>query len=383
MTIKLYDKDAYLKSFKAKVKSCELSGDAYEVILDKTAFFPEEGGQCADKGTLGGILVSDVKLKGDTVYHYVDKPLNIGEEVTGEIDWDVRYRNMQNHTGEHILSGLAHNLFGFENVGFHLGADEVTMDISGVLSDEQIDFLEHEANKIILQNKDIVCYYPKQNELLNLEYRSKLDLTENVRIVNIKDVDFCACCAPHVKSTAEVGVIKISYRMNWKGGMRFFIKCGFDAYKEYCSLKSNAVRISALLSAKQECISESVEKLKYENEMLKNEKARLENELVAIKIKNLSPSDKPFVMCFKNIGTDALREAVNLGMEKFPLFIGLLGKEKPFRYIIGSKEKDLGAIIKNINADLNGRGGGRGEMVQGSFDMPLEEIVSYFERSKF
>ena len=383
MTVKLYDESAYIKNFEAKVVLCEETKEGFRVVLDKTAFFPEEGGQCADGGTLNGHLVRDVKLNGDIIYHYVDKQFEKGETVTGEIDWDIRYRNMQNHSGEHILSGLVHNMFGFENVGFHLGKDEVTMDISGVLTDEQIEKLELEANKVILRNENIVCWYPEKDELGKIDYRSKLDLTQNVRIVNIENVDFCACCAPHVNKTSEVGIIKISSKMNWKGGMRFFIKCGFDGYEEYCSLKNNASKISAMLSAKQEIIAESVEKLKQEAEQLKSEKIKIENELASIKVDCLLGENKPFVMNFGDISPDAVRLAVNNGMEKFPLFVGIFGKDKPFRYIAGSKTLDMGTMFKKVNADLNGKGGGRGEMVQGSFDASFEEIVNYFERIEF
>lgn len=383
MTVKLYDKDSYIKKFEAEVLSCEKNEKGYEIILDKTAFFPEEGGQCSDKGFLNDAEVYDAFLKDGVIYHLTDKPLLKGETVTGEINWNIRYRNMQNHSGEHILSGLAHSMFGLENVGFHLGADEVTMDISGVLTDEQVSLLELKANEVILENKEIICRYPDEKELSEINYRSKLDLSENVRIVNIKDVDFCACCAPHVKSTAEVGIIKISSKMNWKGGMRFFIKCGFDGYREYCSLKENASMISALLSAKQESIFESVQKLKSETDELKIKNAELEKRLALIMVENLSKGEKPFVMLFDEISSDALREAVNKGMEKFPAFAGLCENGESLRYIIGAKNKDMGSMAKTINSALNGKGGGRGEMISGTFSATYEEIKNYFEGMEF
>ena len=191
------------------VLSCEEKDDKYLITLDKTAFFPEGGGQYADKGSLSEANVLDVQIKDEIIYHLTDKPLNMGETVTGEIDWDTRFSRMQNHTGEHIVSGVIHNLYGYNNVGFHMNDRFITLDTDGPLNEQDIAKIELEVNKVIYANKKINVVYPSADELSNYDYRSKLDITENVRLVEIEDTDLCACCAPHVAKTGEIGIIKI------------------------------------------------------------------------------------------------------------------------------------------------------------------------------
>ncbi|MEE0840387.1 MAG: alanyl-tRNA editing protein, partial [Acutalibacteraceae bacterium] len=244
MTEKLYDSNAYSTRFTAQVISCIPCEKGYKVILDKTAFFPEEGGQYSDRGTLSGANVFDVQLENGEIVHYTDKPVK--DLVDGEIDFDRRFRNMQNHTGEHIISGLIHSLFGGENVGFHLGEDEVTCDYDIELNSQQLALIELEANKAVYRNLSVKGYYPQAEKLKEIPYRSKKEIEEAVRIVEIEDIDCCACCAPHVKSTSEIGIIKILSYMRLRGGCRLFIVCGLDAFMDY-SLKHKEIKaISAL-----------------------------------------------------------------------------------------------------------------------------------------
>ena len=375
MTVKLYDISAYDTSFAAKVISCEMTDNGYKVLLDQTLFFPEEGGQGCDNGTLNGENVYYVELSGDDIYHFTKSPFNAGDIVTGKIDFNNRYRNMQHHTGEHILSGLVYKLFGFQNVGFHLGKDDVTMDISGVLSKDEIKMLENKANEVVFSRKYVKGYYPEKEVLEKIPYRSKLDLTENVRIVEIEDTDFCACCAPHVKNTAEVGVIKITEYLNWKGGMRFFIKCGFDAYKEYEILKENAYNISGLLSTKQYEIADAVSKLKENFDELKLEKLKALNALALKSLETLNQN----IFLFEFDDFDDLREAVNQGTKKHKIFVGLIKKDNGFKYIIGSNKINLKEIKDDINSSLKGKGGGTDKMISGTFNTSLEEITNYFK----
>ena len=231
MTIKLYDKDPHLTTFKAQVLSCEKMPDGnYAIILDQTAFFPEEGGQDCDEGTLNEIKVDHVAInKDNTITHFLSKPIPAGNTVNGILDYATRFDRMQQHTGEHILSGLIHNLYGFDNVGFHLSSDYTTFDTNGVLSDDEVIALEKAANKIIADNLKVRTYFPDKAQLDTLSYRSKIDIDGEVRLVEIPGVDLCACCAPHVDYTGQIGQIKIVDYKRHRGGMRFTILCGMRA----------------------------------------------------------------------------------------------------------------------------------------------------------
>ena len=196
MTRKLYDFDSHRRDFSATVLRCDPAGERYAVVLDQTVFFPEGGGQPADTGVLGGAHVLDVQLLLDVIVHYTDVPLTPGTLVRGEIDWPQRFRRMQGHSGEHIISGLIHSEFGFDNVGFHLGEDVITMDYNGELTWPQLMHIERLANEAVYRNVPIRTEYPAPEQLAHMEYRSKLDLKENVRIVTVEGYDVCACCAP-------------------------------------------------------------------------------------------------------------------------------------------------------------------------------------------
>ncbi len=233
MTVKLYENDSYIKEFEATVISCEQTKDGYAVVLDKTAFFPEGGGQAADTGTLGNCTVNDVQISDGVVTHYTDKELNVGDKVIGTLNWDTRFARMQGHTGEHLVSGIIHTMFGYDNLGFHMSDKTLTLDPSGPLSAEDIKAVELAANKAVYENKEISVSYPTSEELERLDYRSKLDFTDGVRIVTIDGYDVCACCAPHVHRTGEIGVIKIIDFIQYKGGTRIEMVCGINALSDY------------------------------------------------------------------------------------------------------------------------------------------------------
>ncbi len=373
MTEKLFYKDSYIKEFQANVLSCEKEKNIFKIILDKTAFFPEGGGQTADTGFIADAKVIDVQEENGIIYHYADK------EVTGavfcKLDFERRYIKMQNHTGEHIMSGVAHNLFGAENVGFHLGDDVVTMDYDLQFTKEQLEQIEFQANKIIYENKEILCYFPNEEELEVLNYRAKLDLKENVRIVEIRDCDFCACCAPHVKSTGEVGVIKIVESLNWKGGTRLFIHCGEEAFIHYKKTYDTVKAISGLMSAKQESLVEFVEKYMEETNKLKYELEQSDIERARLIAQSFKKTTESIVVKDSFLKTDGMRELVNLLKAKTEKCICVLnGEEDAYRYIIGAENMPLRTLIKDINTQLCGKGGGNDLMVQGSFGKSYEEI---------
>lgn len=382
LTEKLYDNNAYLKEFTATVISCEPCDKGYRVILDKTAFFPEEGGQYSDTGFLNDVSISDVQIENGQLVHYCGGP--VSGEVTGKIDWDKRFRNMQNHTGEHIISGLVHSLYGGENAGFHLGDIEVTCDYDIELSDEQIKAIELEANKAVYANLSVVGYYPDTDEIKNINYRSKKEIDEKLRIVTIGSVDCCACCAPHVKATGEVGVIKILSAMRLRGGVRLFIACGLDAFTDYSSKHSEIKAISALLAAKpQECAA-GVERL-LANLKTETHKANLlSSRLSELKIEGIEKTDSNIVI-FTSCDAKALRELVNKAKEKSgSMCAAFSGNDtQGYSYIIYSDTLDVSALAKDISEKLNGRGGGKSPMIQGGIKAAKETVKDYFADAVF
>ncbi|MBR3942221.1 MAG: hypothetical protein IKJ55_02600, partial [Clostridia bacterium] len=363
----------YIKEFEATVLSCEKEKDLYKIVLDKTAFFPEGGGQTSDVGKISDAVVTDVQEQDDIIYHYANK--EVQGVVSCTLDFEKRFDKMQNHSGEHLVSGLSHKLFGTENVGFHLADDVVTLDTNIPLTGEQIVQLELEANKAIYANVEIKCFFPSAEELETLVYRSKLDLKENVRIVDITGIDACACCAPHVKQTGEIGIIKVIDSMNWKGGTRLTILCGERALSHYKKTYETVKAISNLFSAKQDTLFEFVSKYAEETEKLKNELAGADIERAKL-IASLTPeTDQSIVIkddCLKN---DGMRELVNLLKDKTEKCVCVLsGVDGAYRYILGAKEMPLRTLIKDLNQKLNGKGGGNDQMVQGTFNAPFNEI---------
>ena len=385
-TEKLFEQDGMLRSFTAKVISCEplpdaekrTDGAAYGIIIDRTAFFPEGGGQTADTGNLGNAVVSDVQEIGEIV-HFTDVPLPAGIEIAGELNWEERLRKMQNHTGEHLVSGIVHAQFGYDNVGFHLGTDGVTVDFSGGLTTAELEFVEYIANRAVAENVPVTVSYPTPEECAAMEYRSKLDLTENVRIVTIEGWDVCACCAPHVSRTGAIGGIKILSSESWKGGVRIRMLCGLDARDDYQKRLEQTVRISNLLSCKQLEAADAVERLMKQGQTEREETAKLRRALLDMKTAALQKTDGNLILFENLLDNNSLRNLVNAGV---PLAGGVcaafLGNDTDgYRYIIGSRTVKLRAWAKEFNAALSGRGGGSDEMIQGTVTAKAEEIKAY------
>lgn len=385
MTVKLYDTDSEMWQFSARVLSCEPAGERWRVVLDQTAFFPEGGGQPADPGTLSGVPVLDAQEEAEGIAHYLAAPLPVGETVRGELDGETRLRRMQNHTGEHILCGLAHRAWGYENVGFHLGEDAVTMDLSGELTPEQLRWLEAEGNRVVWTDVPVTAEYPDPALLPSLTYRSKLDLTENVRLVTIEGYDVCACCAPHVKHTGQVGMIKIIDAMRHRGGMRLTILCGMDAYKDYVNRFEQVKAISNLLSAPKDQVVPAVERQLEEKEALHRAVQERDRSMIALRAAALPETAGNLCVVDRFEDPEAMRELVNLGMEKAggvcAAFSGADGAG--YRYIIGSKTVDLRAAAKEINTSLRGKGGGKPAMIQGSCAADRAEIEAFFAQRDF
>ncbi len=384
MTEKLYDSDSYATEFDATVLSCEQCDKGYKTVLDKTLFFPEEGGQCCDKGTLNNTVITDVQIKDETVYHYSDTPFDPGASVHGSIDFKLRFRNMQNHTGEHIICGIAHKLYDCENVGFHLGEDYVTMDLDCTLSKEQIEQIEYLANEAVFKNTDVTAYYPCEEELSALDYRSKGEISGKVRIVIIDGVDVCACCAPHVSRTGEVGLIKIVDFTNHRGGMRFTIHCGFDALRDYHERYMQTLAVSNMLSVKQNEVSEGVHKLLDDMEKLRHELSEKNKTIASMYVDALSSADKNVCIFDSSLDRDAMRIIANGGMQKISGVIAVMSGSDAggYTYIMGSENVNLCNWTKDINSALSGRGGGSKTMIQGSLGATRAEIEDFVKNIK-
>ncbi len=378
MTEKLYYKDAYISSFKAEVLSISEQNGGYTVVLDRTAFFPEEGGQSSDTGYIGDCRVSHVYEENGTVFHVTDSSPVVGE-TDCRIDFEERFDKMQCHTAEHILCGIIHRLWGYNNVGFHLGADEVTFDIDAVLTREELDRVELLANRAVFENLPVTASFPSVDELKNIEYRSKLDITEGVRLVKIGDVDTCACCAPHVGHTGEVGLIKILEFMKHRGGTRIWMVAGGRALADYRVKYSNVKKISALLCEPQPTVAAGLEKYISEVEVLRRELKNARSARALAEARALAPTDGNAVVLLPDFSMDDLRAYSNEALPKISgILVVLSGTDGDYKYIISSCSVDLREVIKDANAALCGRGGGRGGMVQGSFATTLEQIKKYF-----
>ena len=376
MTEKLFYRDSHMTTFSACVMQCEQSGDYYEVVLDRTAFFPTGGGQSADTGMLGNVKVLDVKEKQDEVYHIVDGPLQVGDTVEGVLDWEERFSKMQQHSGEHIVSGIVHQMFGYDNVGFHMGTDAITMDFNGVITPSQLKEIEQKANQVVVKNVAILDHYPTKEELKEIAYRSKIEIEGQVRLIEIPEVDTCACCAPHVKKTGEIGLIKLTNVQNYKGGVRVSMLCGFRALLDYNEKAESVRNLSMMLSAKESEVVGEVARLQEDLNDKKQTIARLQKEILVRKVEALSEIETCMVLFEEELDGNGPRELMNLLLEKGAqigaVFAGT--KETGFRYVIGSKEVDVRPFAKALNTAFNGRGGGKPEMVQGSLSGNEEAI---------
>ncbi len=376
MTEKLYDIDSHLKEFDATVVDSYPAADGFYTILDRTAFFPEGGGQASDIGALGDAKVYDVQIKDGIIYHYTTKQFQKGEQVTGVIHWERRFDYMQQHSGEHIISGVAHRLYGCENVGFHLGADIVTLDFDKMLSREQILKIETEANEQIFKNVKFSAYYPDDKTLETLTYRSKRELDGAIRIVEIEDTDMCACCAPHVNEAAEIGIIKLLDSQKLRGGVRIEMKCGRRALADYNDRYKNGMEISALLCAKQNEIADAVKKQQSVMEDLKYQIGGLKRRIIADLSKNFNDS-KPVSVVFQDgfdikelqLLSDALHKKAG------GIRVVLSGENSEFSFAVCGQAEVLDNWFKGFKSSLNVRGGGRGGMVQGTVLNTKEEIL--------
>lgn len=370
MTRKLFYEDSHMREFEARVLSCQAceKGGGFWIVLDQTCFFPEGGGQYADTGYLREIKVVDAQERDGVVYHRTEEALEPGEAVRGRIDWEERFEKMQQHTGEHIVSGLVHSRFGYNNVGFHLGSDYCTMDFDGPISAEELRKIEWEANRAAALDLEVLVQYPSKEELEHMEYRSKIEIEGQVRIVSVPGYDVCACCAPHVKRTGEIGMIKLVNRMNYKGGERITMLCGFRALRDYEAKLAAAKEIGALLCEKENQIAGAVKRQKEELEKQRYENGRLQHQILAYRAKEIRVDEPVTAVFADDLAGDAPRELMNLLLERGACVCGVFtaAKDGGWRYVIGSRQTDARPLGKSLNSRFEGRGGGKPGMIQGT-----------------
>lgn len=378
-TEKLYESDSHLSQFEAEVLSCEKSDDKYKIILDKTAFFPEGGGQYGDIGKIGGADVLDTVIENGEIIHYTDLPLEINKSFFCSLDFKRRFAFMQNHSGEHIVSGIFHKKFGFDNVGFHLGEDVVTLDINGLVDRKTLDETEYEANKAVWSNLNVKAYFPDEKELEALEYRSKKEIDGKLRIVEIEGIDRCACCAPHVNSTGEIGIIKLLDFEKLRGGTRIYMKCGEFALDDYRNKYENIKSISNLLSSKQETAAKSVislsEKLNLAELKIKN----LKSDLTFEKIKNLDINCRIYFE--ENSDMKALQLMADFAYKSLKHSVWIFSKsENSYSFAVCGEENSLAEDFKKVSSQLNIRGGGRNGIRQGTVNETKEKTEEVIEK---
>ena len=380
-TEKLYYQDAHQAAFEARVVSCQPGKHGYDVVLDRTCFYPEGGGQPGDTGFLSGVRVTDTHERDGKIVHFCEQPLAVGQIVEGQIDYGRRFEFMQLHSGEHILSGVIHRRFGYENVGFHMGADFVTIDFNGMLDDAQLAMLEREANEAVWQDLPVEVTYPSPEELKTIPYRSKKELTGQVRIVTVPGYDICACCGTHVSRTGEIGPIRIFSCVKFHDGVRLEILCGRRAYEYVGRLIAENRKNSALLSAKPAETSAAVQRTLDELAAQKLRAGQLETKLFA-RMAEALPKDGDALLFEEGLTPDGVRRLADAVMQgrsgRAAVFAGT--DAGGYAYAIGQVSGDLRGLTRELNACLNGRGGGKPGFVQGNVRAKRAEIEAFWRQ---
>lgn len=384
MTEKLFYKDVYQKTFEATITDCREGKNGYEIILDRTAFYPEGGGQPGDTGYLQigdqKVEITDTHEKDGEILHFCGQPLEVGSKVTGTIDWNRRFSLMQNHSGEHIVSGLVHSKFGYDNVGFHMGKDTVTIDFNGEFTVEDMWEFEKAANERVWANEKVEITSYTEEEAKSVEYRSKKELHGMVRVVTFPNADVCACCGTHVSYTGEIGLIKLISLQKFKGGMRMEMLSGRKAMEYVEEICRQNQQISVALSAKPLETAQAVEHLKKTQMDQQFHMGALEQKLFQNMAKQYEGSGS--VLIFEEgLAADSVRKLAAEIMETCEgrCVVCSGDDESGYKYAMGEKDGDLRALVKEFNSTLNGRGGGKPFFAQGSVNATRKEIEEFLK----
>ena len=395
MTERLYLVDSHLFENECTVLSCEPAKEGFDVMVDRTVFFPNKGGQPCDTGILGGVKVVDVRESGDELILRTEGPLPVGETVTGHIDEKRRLDIMEQHTGEHVLSWCAYKLFDAVNVGFHCALTYATLDLDKPLTPEQVTEMEDMANGLVRRNLPVTAaIYESEEDLKGVPLRKHAEgLIAPIRVVSIEDADSCTCCAPHVHSTGEIGAIKIVSAVAYKGGMRMTFLCGGRAMKQFQKLQTAVDAIARKVSTAGDEVLSAVEKQEAELKAVKKEKAdltaRLEGYLTAeLKAQAEDVKGKKLLVKLTDTDPKRLRPLALATLPEKGLTLLLTERNGQLSYVLCANglKLDMGELIPAVNLALGGRGGGRGTLAQGSAPTPsglpetVEQLRTYLKQ---
>ena len=374
MTEKIYYQDSFIKTFTANVTSCTQEKNTWAVTLDRTAFYPEGGGQPADHGVLGGAAVTDTRERDGEIVHFCDKPMTVGETVEGAIDFDRRFDFMQQHSGEHIVSGILCGRFHCDNVGFHIGHDLVTIDFNAELTPEDVAEVERLANQYIWEDHPIAVTWPDQAELDALHYRSKKALTGAVRIVTWPGADCCACCGTHVRRSGQVGLVKLLSCQKFREGVRIEMAAGGRALAYVNAVLEQNTRVSQLLSARPTATAAAVERVQKELYALRGRVMALEEDDFARKAERYAGAGDVLLL-EGAMSTESIRKLCTAVQESAGGRCAVFaGEDGMYQYAVSQPGGDLRALAKEINTALNGRGGGKSAFIQGSVQAAAADI---------
>lgn len=395
MTVKVYNEKPYEIQCSAVLQNVQEYEGKPCVVTDQTIFFPEGGGQVGDTGTLSVdnivFQVIDTQEVEGEIFHILQvtekekkdafHKLQKGAVVELKINWERRFSNMQQHTGEHILSGIAHTLYGIENVGFQLTEEIVRIDFDQQLSKSQLQDLEQRANQAIIENVPTKVVIYQKEEAKQITYRSKKELDSDIRIVTIPGYDCCACCTPHVRSTGEVGMLKIIHSENYKGGMRLNILCGYRLLSYMNMLLEQGKAISNMLSVQMEGLSHGVQQLKNVNIQQKEELVQNQRAFVKLKAKEVKEGTVDYIEFVDGLEGIVFREYANYVVEKIKgvAYLFRENEKSCYQYIIASNQVDVREIGKVLNTSLEGKGGGSNKMVQGTLKGTKQEILGFIQ----
>lgn len=389
-TTRLFYANAYQQEFEAKILFCGQEGDKNYLILDKTCFYPEGGGQPADHGEIRRpedsrkVKVVDVQYVDGEIRHYVDEPMCPGEMIRGKIDWTRRFDLMQQHSGEHIVSGMIHEKYGYDNVGFHMGEDLITIDLNGVLTREELEEIEEKVNAYLWTNQKVHIFYPEEHERDQVEYRSKKEIEGELRLVAFPGADCCACCGLHVEYTGEIGLVKLLSVKHFREGVRIEMVSGKRAFTLLNThLQSNS-EIAVALSAKAGETAAAVNRLQEENYQLKGQTMKLNNEHFHRRAEQ--SEGKGDVVFFESSmeAAEVRKEADKILDVCDGICVVLSGEDgQGYKYAIGCREGDIRPVLKEMNMALSGRGGGKPFFAQGSLQAEKKQIETFFQERKF